>query len=249
MVRPACLVTAILAVTAPCACVNLGALEGGSSDGGTPEGSTHEGGLKPEAGGADAGNDAPHNPPPPHDASMLEVGKTEGDASTGGGDGAPPIGCPESETALSGRACRPLDLVCEYGTSPSPMCNLLFECEGGSGSAGDATWVSVGAPTKACPVGCPADYPKEGATCPTNDLACAYTEGTCFCTTDADGIPTANPAWDCSLATPACPSPRPTLGASCTTPGPPCDYGPCVGGLAMECSSGYWKQVMMACEG
>lgn len=172
----------------------------------------------------DAGSDAPSTP----DASPPS-------------DGGSPAKCPPS--APSG-ACSDDGLECEYGSNPSPDCNLLFRCTGG-------TWADLNGgngcpPQSACP-GTYASVPV-GQTCSPEGVACGYTEGTCTC---AHGSPVQQSAtWHCFPAQAGCPSPRPNLGTPCEAPASTtCNYGACNDGVALQCQGGVWREVETPCPG
>ncbi|HEY1959691.1 MAG TPA: hypothetical protein VGH28_28975 [Polyangiaceae bacterium] len=183
-------------------------------------------------GGDDLGNDGGSNKDSSPDSS-ADV--TPIDASSGG--------CPVSPPSQGG-ACSPNQLECEYGTSPEPGCNQLFECA--SGSWQDQTNGQICPP----PSDCPATYASiaPDSDCSPNGLGCAYPEGTCLCT-QSFGAQKLTPAWSCIPATAQCPSPRPDIGSSCSEPGQQCDYGGCQGGVSLQCTGGMWSQVLTPCPG
>jgi hypothetical protein len=137
----------------------------------------------------------------------------------------------------------PNGVQCEYGTSPDPSCNQLFECLNG-------TWAS-GGPGGICPAGtCPThfvDVP-QGQVCIPSGLDCAYQEGECNCTFSSPAGTGTMPTWHC-FRPQGCPEPRPRLGSACTQEGQSCDYGACSGGIAETCMGGYWQWMMTACPG
>jgi hypothetical protein len=85
-----------------------------------------------------------------------------------------------------------------------------------------------------------------GKTCTPDGLDCAYPEGQCNCalTLPAGG---ATPVWQCVTPAASCPEPRPRIGSACTQDGLQCDYGACIGGVAVECKDGYWQEAPVAC--
>lgn len=157
------------------------------------------------------------------------------------GDASSPIGCPASPP-LSGAACSPDQIECEYGSNPSPDCNQLFRCNAGHWQE-DSTG-TICAPQSDCPATY-ADVPQNG-TCSPQGLGCAYPEGTCFC---GNSLLTQNPSWTCNAGTSTCPSPRPDIGTPCNEPGQQCDYASCSGGVALQCTGGMWTQVFTPCPG
>jgi hypothetical protein len=133
---------------------------------------------------------------------------------------------------------------CEYGTSPDPACNQLFECLNGA-------WAS-GGPGGVCPpMGqCPAhfvDVP-QGQACMPSGLDCAYAEGECNCSFSSPAGTGTMATWHC-FRPQGCPEPRPRIGAACTQEGQTCDYGACTGGVTESCMGGYWQWTMVACPG
>jgi hypothetical protein len=169
------------------------------------------------------------SPPPPEDAGM------------------PKVTCPSSEPT-GGDSCNPDGLWCEYGASMNPYCNDLWECENGSWQTMETNGVCPG-PTEACP-----DYASlQGGqvACTAQSQLCAYPQGTCVCTMDPGGLPmTGNtPFWSCTSLTPGCPGPLPQLGSPCSVdPTTTCDYGICSGGVALDCTNGFWAiDQMIAC--
>jgi hypothetical protein len=103
----------------------------------------------------------------------------------------------------------------------------------------------------ACPAGtCPATYAAvtQEQPCSPDGLDCAYAEGQCDC---AYLLLVASPGrvWQCAPSTPGCPEPRPRLGDTCSQPGFTCDYGACLGGIAMRCVNGSWQRQATVCEG
>jgi hypothetical protein len=97
---------------------------------------------------------------------------------------------------------------------------------------------------------CPGSYSDVGQnmTCSPAGLDCAYTQGQCNCTFT---LPVGGgPFWKCF--TPAnCPEPRPRIGSACSqsSTNGPCDYGACQGGIELQCTGGYWKEVLVPCPG
>ena len=87
--------------------------------------------------------------------------------------------------------------------------------------------------------------------CSPENAFCLYPQGTCICTLDPGGLPTAGgPRWGCAPVTKGCPAKPPELGSRCDVPtGTACDYNGCSGGVYEECSDeGYWElATMVAC--
>jgi hypothetical protein len=155
--------------------------------------------------------------------------------------------CPEGEPS-AGAACSPDGIWCEYGTSTNPYCNDLFDCQNGIWQTMETNGVCP-APTDPCP-----DYASvQGGdvACSTQSQLCAYAQGTCICTSDPGGLPMEGntPVWSCEAITPGCPGPLPQLGAACSVdPTTTCDYGICSGGVALDCTNGFWAiDQMIAC--
>lgn len=160
-------------------------------------------------------------------------------------DSGPQTKCPTSPPS-PGASCSYANLYCEYGSNPSPDCNQLFLCQGGS-------WVDE-TTGSACPpqADCPGSYASvpTGQDCTPNGLACAYPEGTCLCTQSFGGLVKQTPAWDCFPEETGCPSPRPDIGTACSAPSSlSCDYGACSGGLELQCTDGTWQEVAVPCPG
>jgi hypothetical protein len=176
-------------------------------------------------------------------------GGTEGGSGSDGGtgnDAAADAGgggaCPSSPPT-AGAACPQTGLECEYGTNPNPSCNQIVQCT-------NTGWVDQG--NTGCPAGqCPATYasvPLDQNCKNDNGVVCSYAEGTCTCSFGAPPH-TNGPVWQCFVAKAGCPSPRPDIGTTCTSPGESCDYGACQGGIALKCSGGVWQQDEVACPG
>ena len=174
-----------------------------------------------------------------------------GDVFTGGDAGADAavdgstLQCPSSPPA-GGSTCNEEAVKCEYGTNPDPNCNQLFVCK--SGAWLDQSLGGVCAPQSQCP----ASYAQVpvGQDCTSDTLGCGYPEGECICTKSFGGLQKTIPAWDCFAKVEGCPSPRPDIGSSCTTPSTQlCDYGACSGGVALSCINGVWQQAETLCPG
>jgi hypothetical protein len=149
---------------------------------------------------------------------------------------------------MAGSTCSPVGIECEWGTNLNPPCNTVDNCETGG-------WVTQpGDPTCAMTVGtCPATYAlvPQGSPCPSdeNGLVCGYPRGECFCEMNIE-VSAGGPAWDCSSLAKGCPAPpRPDIGTVCTDPGLTCDYGACLGGIALVCQMGYWQEAEEECPG
>jgi hypothetical protein len=210
-------------------------------------GSTGSGGGTAGAGGTSGGGGSAGT------GGSKGTAGSDGSGGAGGSggvpiDAGPPVGCPDMEPA-AGEGCFDGGFVCEYGDSPNPYCNKLFECKADAVGAVGA-WAS--APSGGvCPPAGPACPSSWGAVqgmkkCSENDETCAYSEGTCLCTSDPGGLPIEDgPVWQCTPATTDCPSPRPKLGTPCTIPSSTeCDYGQCNGGVGEQCVDGYWQLAM-----
>jgi hypothetical protein len=169
----------------------------------------------------------------------------------GGPDGGGPLSssCPATPPS-SGGACS-VSLECEYGVDPDVDCDTVATCMSGQ-------WQIRAAPGTPCSTAlgpdCPASYSAldQSMTCSPVGTACAYPEARCGCATHCDMFGRQTPFWCCDDApptTPACPSPRPRIGSSCTTNGTTCDYGGCTGNVALQCTSGTWQPVSVGCPG
>jgi len=179
------------------------------------------------------------------DGSPGNDGAPGNDGSPGNDGGVSP-GCPTSPPT-PGTACIETKggPKCEYGTNPDPNCNQMFVCTSNA-------WVDQSSGTICPPQSdCPATYASVPANqdCSPNQLSCAYPQGECICTTEWGPVQKTTPAWDCIPATQGCPSPRPDLGTSCSTPNMQCDYGACSGGIAVTCTDGAWTQTITPCPG
>jgi hypothetical protein len=228
-------ISAVLLIASGCGGKQLG---GGGSAG--------SGGSGGSSGGADGGTGG--------SGGIGGSGGSGGTGGCGGGincpvdGGLPPVeSCPASPPS-QGDPCENIGLWCEYGSSPDPYCNGLWQC-GPSG-----TWQPKG--NGICPppdAMCPATYADandDHDKCPIEEQTCDYPQGTCICTRDPGGLPVENgPLWGCIAVTPGCPSPRPELGTTCDLPSDTsCDYGACNGGVAEDCVDGFWAiDVMIGC--
>jgi hypothetical protein len=192
-------------------------------------------------------------------AEGLSDGGSAGSDGNSGEDGQPCVGggipcvssaCP-STPPTAGTICTTNNLWCEYGSSPNPRCDDLWQC---LGRDPPYTWHNMTmTSTGICsPPGavCPVSYAVAMATsgnCMTERI-CDYPEGTCLCTSFPGGNPAINgPVWSCIPLSAGCPSPRPQLGSPCTTPGPLCDYGACSGGVDEQCIDGFWAIATVGC--
>jgi hypothetical protein len=230
--RPSSLLFSAAIATALAACsggdVPIGIESNG--EGGAREAST-DSGL--HLGGSDAAN-YPDGIVTP----QLEGGSTDG------GPQPPAPACPKTEPA-AGSFCSSIGEECEYGTNASTACNVIVTCT-------KSGWAHM-APTTACVHGsCPATYPSAmvGEACSPGGLDCGYEEGTCTCAPPigplmADGGDSVR--WQCFPKQAGCPSPRPTLGAACTSPGLSCNYGACADGVELMCKGGVWTSVVVGC--
>jgi len=131
--------------------------------------------------------------------------------------------------------------VCEYGSSPDPYCNSLWQCDRGS-------W------KKDTDVG---TCPPPGGTCPSSfgshahcsDLGtvCPFPDGTCVCSNGPGPVEVGGPSWSCVPISKGCSVTRPKLGSPCSDPGRTCDYGACLDGIELQCIDGFWGLEMVVC--
>jgi hypothetical protein len=184
-------------------------------------------------GGEDARTTSDAGPRPVSDGSP----KTSDGASPG-------PGCPASSPS-SGQSCSPPGLWCEYDVvQANPYCNDLWLCSPSSTWQEESTRGRCPPPTAPCPDSY-ADVPVNEA-CPVANQLCVYPTGSCGCTRPPSGTGTST--WACMPLATGCPSPIPTLGTSCTTPGLTCDYSPCGGGVTVACDNETWGLVMTVCQ-
>jgi hypothetical protein len=139
----------------------------------------------------------------------------------------------------SGSICPQVGLQCEYGVNPDIRCNQVAICR----ATGWTYVVGTKCPITQCPLAY--DDISAGTHCPIPTENCAYPKGTCVCASAANGSGGNN--WTCFQATGACKSPRSDLGLSCTDEGRICDYGNCIGGIALQCTNGLWQEENVAC--
>lgn len=157
-------------------------------------------------------------------------------------------GC-TTKAPVASSSCGPIGSVCEYGNSPDMQCNVTFACV--DDLVTGAAWVSrpsVLCPSYECPKsstvasleGTPCGLPTSegGAPADVDELICPMTDGVCACTTGPDAAHAHARRWACTRPSSGCPTARPLVGSSCTTPRT-CDYGGCAfkRGLTMVCSS------------
>lgn len=169
---------------------------------------------------------------------------SSGGSGSGSSSGSFVPGCPSAQPTGDNTACGPNGLQCEYGASPNPSCNELWECLNG-------TWSGGGPGSPGCPAGtCPAQFSgvPQGQACMPDGFDCAYAEGQCDCSSTGLGGTSTTPTWQCFQPA-GCPQPRPKLGAACSQEGLSCDYGSCSGGVAETCTGGYWREANVACPG
>jgi hypothetical protein len=167
--------------------------------------------------------------------------------------------CP-SHRPLDGAACTFPGSACEYGSSPDLTCNAVLDCA--DNGHGGTAWKSRPANPQCVPHDCPKSFGDitPGASCeididgaPAIDAAeflCAYDQGTCGCTTGADGAHAHARAWECApAATMWCPKARPAIGSSCGGAGLVCDYGSCLfkHGTALRCEGEHWAATEITC--
>jgi hypothetical protein len=156
------------------------------------------------------------------------------------------VPCPTSPPD-AGSPCPVLGENCEYGSSWWLGCNPMFECTPRGWQGGPVQ----GPPACADDAGaCPAtwdDALEAGSftTCPA--YACQYEAGTCGCVACGAGQirhALVQGMWNCTAATPECPSPRPDLGTPCAGDGGTlCGYGGdicCTGAPQLRCVDGVW---------
>ena len=97
-----------------------------------------------------------------------------------------------------------------------------------------------------CPATVFLDFPL--IACTNQRAVCDYHGATCYCTMSRGGVPTGGaPSWDCVPLNPGCPSPPPPVGGACAPSGQTCDYGSCLGGIAVTCDGGIWAQDDVPC--
>jgi hypothetical protein len=210
---------------------------GGSSGGGRGGSSGGGNGGSGSSGGGSGGNSS-------SGSGGSGSGSSSGSGgSSGGKDGGASGSCPPSPPP-SGSPCPQVGFACEYGVSPSPLCDQLAQCSGSG-------WMYQGGAS--CPAGaCPPSYgsvPLAGG-CQPQGLVCGYAEGTCTCSNggllvriDAG----TGAMWRCFAQQAGCPSPRPRIGTPCAQAGQNCDYGACYGGVTLTCRGGTWQQAAVPC--
>jgi hypothetical protein len=181
---------------------------------------------------------------------VLLAACTSNSASGGDAGGASPCKPAPSAGAACGASAR--DVTCEVGSDPSLACDSTFVC----GGAGAWTLASSSDGGIVCTNQCAASYTEQQAltgTCAPDGRMCAFAQGTCLCVppgqAQVDGGPvTQSSQWQCVDLASGCTFPRPRLGDPCGTPGQRCNYGACIGGVALECSAGgWWKQSLVPC--
>jgi hypothetical protein len=185
----------------------------------------------------DSGEEA--NPPPGVDASPTPADDAAVPRGPPCGDFASAV-CPPT-LPREGDRCPAFDLHCEYGPASTPyIWNASAVC------ARDCAWY----PIAAWPLGytagpgCPGTFASVpvGASCTLDSKSngCTYAEGWCYCASGSDG----GVIWHCTKPPPACPVPRPLLGAPCTMEGLNCSYtNTCAipGPVAVVCVQGHWQ--------
>jgi hypothetical protein len=209
---------------------------GTSGVGPAPDASSHDG---PTANDMGTPNDGPVLADGGSEMGAFDGGQ---DAADGGGqtdarnDSAP--SCPTSPPGV-GSACSDIGEQCEYGSSPDPACNEIFDCTANG-------WQKTSAVGPTCPGpdggfdsggGCPMQ-PPTGA-CSDLGETCNYATETCVCSNGSP--PPVFTSWHCTMPGPGCPEPRPAIGSSCSMPGLMCDYGHCNGGVELDCTNGIWQ--------
>ena len=193
----------------------------GSSTGGSGSGS---GGSSSSSGGG----------------SSSSSGSSTGGSSSSSGGGL--VGCPATQP-MSFSPCSPVGLECEYGDSPSYGCTAHWSCGSGGWLFDDSVSICV---TGSCPPN--AASVQKGQACTPDGLDCAYPQGECNCSTlGGPAEPEAGgPVWQC-FSPGNCPEPRPRIGSPCSQPNQQCDYGACSGGVALQCTNGYWQRTTVPC--
>jgi hypothetical protein len=202
-----------------------GGADGSEGSGGSSGSSGSGGSLGSGGSGGSLGSDG---------SGSSDAGGSGGSAGSDGFDAGPPYGCP-TDQPLAGDVCSPSSLACEYGTSPNPYCNVLWECNSGS-------WLNEGVIPGTCPHGieaCPASY-GSNAKCTEKGTTCPYSEGTCICSN-------LGPSWKCVPTSTGCSATRPRVGSPCNHDNQACDYGGCYGGAEMRCVDGFWEIGGEAC--
>jgi hypothetical protein len=214
----------------------------GSSSGGSSGSSS--GGSSGSGSGSGSSSGSGHDGGSGHDSGSGHDGGSGNDGGSGfdggsGNDGGTTV-CP-AHPPKAGDTCPIIGLECEYGTNPNPTCNVIASCSTtgwGIQSAGG------------CSGTCPASYSDvpQGQTCSPEGLDCAYSQGQCNCSrTFPVGGPT--PVWQCTTPMAGCPEPRAPLGSPCSQEGLSCNYGGCSGGVAEQCTGGYWRRELLPCPG
>jgi hypothetical protein len=169
------------------------------------------------------------------------------------GDPSCPLALP-----VAGQACASSGLDCEYGSDPELDCDTLMRCSNGAWMTAQTPLPGVCATVN--PALCAEQYgditPMQA--CPA-EMDCYYSEARCYCGCGGELFSLCesnNPSpalyWGCdtpSTATPSCPVPRPRVGSACSqlSPGPTCDYGACIGGIALVCANHRWQQPIPSC--
>jgi hypothetical protein len=160
----------------------------------------------------------------------------DGGATAVSPDGLSPL-CP-TEAPLTGAACSPDGLMCEYGPlNFNIACDNVMQCQSGTWSSFPSGLVCTPDGPNAASCLTFAELDKE-PTCDENAPAasqlCTYPEGVCEC--DWGGSPNGF-IWSCDTPEPGCPLPRPRVGSACTGD-VDCDYVNC--GYDQACMNGLW---------
>lgn len=174
---------------------------------------------------------------------------TLGGSGDGGGGGGGPTACPSSPP-VSNASCSGT-YACEYGTDPDVSCDTLATCSSGHWlvrpAGGGASCSTALDPS------CPATFGalSQQSLCKPEGTLCSYDVARCICATHCGLVGKPEAAWCCPDAPPGgnCPSPRPRIGASCSSAGTVCDYGSCGGNVALQCTGGMWQATEVACPG
>jgi hypothetical protein len=93
--------------------------------------------------------------------------------------------------------------------------------------------------------GCPGAVPSGSCTMP--GQTCNYPTEACIC---SSGQVVSNMlSWNCSMLTAGCPQDPPSIGSTCDPDGLVCNYGWCLGGEEVKCTTGHWAKDEGLCAG
>ncbi|HSO35877.1 MAG TPA: hypothetical protein VLT33_25280 [Labilithrix sp.] len=182
------------------------------------------------------------------------------DASTGGR----PPGCPDADPQ-GGTSCTKEGLLCEYGDDYNPLCNVTRVCSSGRWaqpiqSGGKRSCPSTRPVIPPNPADCAADVASLPAGACSSKSTCNYEGAVCTCGAYCPSYPVSRPPcdpdagtttnccdttkveWHCFEGPKYCATPRPRIGAACTTEGESCAIDEPVecGQTVMRCSKGIW---------